>query len=1173
MSESILRDLVLSMLPAGVDSAMFENESFVALGGDSLSGMRLVTIARDRLGRAVPLDQLMSGASVSAVLAEADPVGVPEPAVLAETDPVGVPEPAAPTTQAAQNHDPDRLSHVQRGMLLTERLIGGSPYNLVFIAFIEGPLERSRLERALADTTDRHEGLRTLFAEEAGRPRRRVLPAHQPRVERLAPDGGTGAVERLAPDGETGAEFRIAVREAAAREGRIRFDTAASPPIRFLLASSGTSQHALVMIAHHMLLDGWAVGLVLREIFDAYDRPGRSLPPAPGLGALLRRHDELLRSGARDARIEFWTKTLAGFPSVLDLPADRGRPVTQDPAGTRIPLDLGPERTGAVRRRARELGITPFALLLAAYGLTLSRLTGMPRLLVGVPSADRGTSELERLVAATSTLLPVPISVDDGHTVRDFMLDTQRSLAESLSHGETPFDDVVARTGADRPADRHPLIQASIGMHDSLIPATLATASGLRVQVEEAHGGGAQFDLSLLLNHADPAIAGSLEYASAVWLPQEADSFLASFGAAVSGLASASLDGPLADIRCLDDEQRELLDRLNDTARDLPRLSVERLFLARARQDPDVIAVRQGETALSYGGLARAAAEQARSLRASGVRPGDTVLVAVERSVAEVVAVLGALWAGAAYVGLDPDLPQTRVEQIRSAARPAAVIADALTARRWAMPGLPMVSPWPGQDDVPRDHEVSEGIGEPAGSDDPERIAYLAFTSGSSGVPKGVRVPHRAITRLVHDVEYLRLAPGERMLRLAPLGFDASTLEIWGPLLTGASIEVHPPGLPAPRDLAAFLLSRGVTVCWLTSGLFRILAEFTPEAFAGLRHLLTGGDVVPARPVADLLRRHPGLVITNGYGPTENTTFTAVHTVTRPEDVDDPLPIGVPVPSTTVYVLGRNGRLLPPGAVGELYAGGAGLAAGYAGGDDGCFGQLSPDVPERLYRTGDLVRIDSRGRLRFLGRADEQVKIRGYRIEPGEIAAALECHAGVLDATVIVGTPGNPGETSQRPDKALIAACVPADPGAPPSPAGLAGHLSDRLPPYMVPPLWAIVDRIPVTPNGKVDRAALEAMAVPAAAGDGEHRDQRDERQDHIRRLVCAVLERETIKPDDDFFVSGGDSLRAVRLLGLLKEELGLRVKLRDFMRTPTLSGLMRSIAAGSPDPEHHVIR
>jgi amino acid adenylation domain-containing protein len=806
------------------------------------------------------------------------------------------------------------------------------------------------------------------------------------------------------------------------------------------------------------------------------------------------------------------------------------------------------------------------------------------------------------------------MSVDDGHTVRDFLLDTQHSLAESLSHGETPFDDVVARTGAERLMDRHPLIQASIGMHDSLIPATLATASGLRVRVEEAHGGGAQFDLSLLLNRADPAIAGSLEYASAVWLPQEAGSFLASFGAAVSGLASAPLDGSLADIRCLDDEQRDLLDRLNDTARDLPRLSVERLFLARARRDPDAIAVRQGETALSYGDLARAAAEQARLLRASGVRPGDTVLVAVERSVAEVVAVLGALWAGAAYVGLDPDLPQARVDQIRAAARPAAVIADGPAARRWAMPGLPLVSPWPGPpgtpdpkapgrhapnprtpgpDDALRDHDAPDDIEEPAGKDDPERIAYLAFTSGSSGVPKGVRVPHRAVTRLVHDVEYLRLAPGERMLRLAPLGFDASTLEIWGPLLTGASIEVHPPGLPAPRDLAAFLASRGVTVCWLTSGLFRILAEFTPEAFGGLRHLLTGGDVVPARPVADLLRRHPGLVITNGYGPTENTTFTAVHTVTRPEDVGDPLPIGVPVPNTRVYVLGRHGRLLPPGAVGELYAGGAGLAVGYVGddADDGRFGQLSPDLPERLYRTGDLARIDSRGRLRFLGRADEQVKIRGYRIEPGEIAAALERHAGVLDAAVIVGTPANAGtpgnaaapgnadeisqhvKTSQS-DKALIAACVPADPAAPPSPAGLAGYLSERLPPYMVPRLWAIVDRIPVTPNGKVDRAALEAMAVPAAAaGDGAHHDQPDERQDHIRRLVCAVLERETVEPDEDFFVSGGDSLRAVRLLGLLREELGLRVKLRDFLRTPTLSGLMRSIAAGSADPERHVIR
>jgi amino acid adenylation domain-containing protein len=1128
MSESILRDLALSMLPDGIDAAMLAKESFINLGGDSLSGMRLVAVTEDRLGLTVPLGLLMSGAPVSAVLAEAVATDAPVRTVpTATSDPV--------------SHD--QLSHIQRGMFLTERLIGGSPYNLVYIALIHGSLERPRLENAIADTTARHEGLRTLFIEEAGRLRRRVLTAHLPSLEDLA-----GGVR-----GSAGTGFETAVRNAAAEQGRIPFDTAASPAIRFLVASHGSDQHALVMIAHHLLLDGWAVGLVLHEIFAAYDRPGRALPPALGLDVLLQRHDELLRSGAWDRHGAFWVQALFGFPVVLDLPADRARPAAQDPAGARIPLDLGPERTAMIRERARELGITPFVLLLAAYGLTLSRLTGMPRLLIGVPSANRTTPELELLMAAVSTLMAVRVTVDDEQTVREFLLGVQQSLAESLSHGEMPFDDLVARIGAGASTGGHPVIQASIGMHDRLVPSTLTT-SDLMVRIEEAHGGGAQFDLSLLFSRAEPSIAGSLEYASAVWLSGEAESFLMSFRAALADLSGGSVNRPLADIRCLSTEQRKTLDGLNDTASYLPELPVERLFLAQARRYPHAIAVRQGGIELSFGALARAASEQARRLRAAGVVPGDRVLIAVDRSISEVVGVLGVLWAGGTYVGIDSDLPQQRLEQIRAAARPAAVVADAEATRRWAMPDLALVSAWSGP---PAEAQEAGDIEEPLGAPDPERVAYLAFTSGSSGVPKGVCVPHRAIVRLVHGVEYLRLAPGERMLRLAPLGFDASTLEIWGPLLSGASIDVYPAGLPAPRELAAFLAASGVTVCWFTAGLFRLLAEFTPEAFAGVRHLLTGGDVVPARQVADLLRQHPGLVITNGYGPTENTTFTTVHSMTRPEEVSDPVPIGVPVPHTRVYVLDRYGRLLPPGAVGELYTAGAGLAAGYVGlePDDGrYFGMLSTDVRERLYRTGDLARIDSRGRLRFLGRVDEQVKIRGYRVEPGEIAMALEQHAGVLDAAVVVSASGA-GDEAKR----LIAACVPADPAAAPSPADLADHLGDRLPSYMIPRLWAIVDRIPVTANGKVDRAALESLALPAGQ-DGELREPQHERRDQVARLLGAVLEREGIGADDDFFVCGGDSLRAVRFIGLIKKEIGMEVRLRDFMRNPTLSGLMRAI-------------
>lgn len=1116
--------LVSEVLDPGADLAAFATQSFIALGGDSLSAMRLAALAERRFGLRVAVKSLLGDMPLARVLAEAIPAG----------EATGKDGRAGPTEPA----------RAQRGMWITEAITGGSPYNLVFLCLVtRGQLEPDPLERAIADVTARHEGLRTVFTERDGDIARVVLPAFAPKLARAEYHGQE--------DG-----FKAHARDRAREFGGEPFSMSQEPPLRFLLLSHVSGRQVLVVAAHHMLLDGQAAGLLLREIFLGYDRRVRgetseNRSPAIPFEALLLRQEAARASGSWNRRVASWRERLADVPTVLELPADRVRPLVHDAEGTRIPVTIGRSTSIALPERARELGITLCAFLLGAFGLTLSRWTGSRRFLIGVPFLGRDTPELMNLIAYVGNLVPVLIEVDDDATAGGYLRSVHDSLLASIEAGDLPFEELVSRLSLERPASCHPLVQVAFGLHDQLIPDRIVTDS-CEIRVEESHGGGSQFDLSLMLGSTEPSVRGYAEYATSVWSAAEAAGFVEDFQAAVAELIDATAVGAapasLEDVRCVAPRRRAFLDAVNETRREFPATSLDTLFRETARRWPDAVAVRDELTELTYAGLAEAAAEQARSLRAAGVRPGDTVIIGTERSVAEAVAVLGTVLAGAAYVGVDLTQPRAHTAVILAKAAPAAAIAGSDAAPVLGGFGLTVVPAW----DASR---ASDGRSSdlPAESADPARLAYVAFTSGSTGQPKGVAVPHRAVIRLVHEAGYVRLGPGERVLRLSPLAFDASTLELWGALLTGSTLEVCPPGLLSPSDLGSVLVGRGVTVAWLTAGLFRLVEEFAPESLRGLRQLLTGGDVVPHEHAARALAHSPGLVITNGYGPTENTTFTATHSVTRPEDIDGPLPIGIPVPGTRVYVLDDHGRRVPPGAVGELYAGGEGLADGYIGDEAETmrrFGLFSAEIAERLYRTGDLVRLDAGGRLRFLGRADDQVKIRGYRIELTAIRDTLVTCPGVQDAVVTV-------TDSRSAAKRLVAAVV-REPGATLTPAALRDRLTQKLPSYMMPALWAIVDSFPVTPNGKTDRQALVARAVPAGRRAGEPQPAQDPALARVMPLFAEAIGDESaqLSADSDFFKSGGNSLAAVQLIGMTTKRLGASVRLRDFLLAPTPAGL-----------------
>lgn len=1024
----------------------FADASFVRLGGDSLLAMALAAVADERLGVRLGVRALMSGTPLGQLLSRA----------LEDAGPGPMRRQLADRAEDERGYGAggSEPSAAQRGMWLREQAFGPLPYNLVFICFMEGPFSARALTAAVEATFQRHDGLRTVFTEAGDRLERRVLGSFTPIIEFRA-------------CGLAGPDFEGHVRAAAAELGSMPFDLH-RVPVRLTVISDSAGRQALVLGVHHVLLDGRAIGLVFEEIFDRYDAEiaGRclDLEPAVRPDAHQVRLSRMRAAGELDRQAHFWRRHLDSAPTVIELPADHPRPVFAEPGGARIPFRLEPSVSSQVKSQAGALGITTTALLLAAYGLTISRYTDATTILIGTPVAGRPTPELARLVGVTINLVPVRVDVDDDRTVAQYLTNVQESLALSLENAALPFDEIVAASGTGAVVDRHPLVQAAFGRHDGLIPERIR-AGGLDIRIEEAHGGGAQFDVELFIRQSTPFFAGSLEYATGIWQEKEAAGFTADVAAAAAQLATTP-HAQLEDVRCMSAQRRGVLARVNQTSRPYPLTSIDEQFRAQARTTPDAVAVRDRELSLSYAELESAGSAQAKMLADSGVVPGSTVLITTGRSIAEVVAVLGVVWAGAAYAAVEADTPAPRVRQIMSALQPAAVIGTPSGLGEPAGRNLPSVPPWP--------WSSAQQLAPLPG--DPDRLAYVAFTSGSAGRPKGVAVPHRGVVRLVAGLaDYAPLGHGDRMLRLSPLSFDASTLELWGALLTGATVEVFPAGMPSAADIGRFIADREITVAWLTAGLFRLVGEFAVNDLAGMRYLLTGGDVVSAEHVRKVLGRHHGLVIINGYGPTENTTFTTVHPIADTAAVEDPLPVGTPVANTQVYLLDRRHRVVPPGAVGELYTAGDGLAAGYLGEQEltaGAFGEFSPDVAARLYRTGDMSRLDTRGRIQFFGRRDDQVKIRGFRVELAEVSGALTSHPAVSAAHVMVS-----GDNAAA--KQILAACIPS--GDSLRVADLVEFVSAQLPPYMLPARWAIVPELPLTANGKVDRRALERAALPAA--------------------------------------------------------------------------------------------
>lgn len=1053
-----------------------------------------------------------------------------------------------------------QVTHKQARILALDSQLtqSSSPYHIMVSADITGPLDTARLVATLSHITTCHAALRTVFTRPDGTGIYgcREVAGWKPRfIEQRLPQQAdqSGVVELV---------HRLLV-PVASRLLR-PYDT---PPVVFVLTHVEAEHAVLSLLTHEVAIDARGAGLIWEEIASTYSAsPSSDMvhQPARGMELVVKNEQAVLASGRVTQRAEM----LADWPTTLELSGDLRRPVTRTFTSARLPLRLTNKAQSGCASLADSLKVSRDTVVLAAWALAVARRTASSRLIVGVPTAGLMPAESRQVIGSATGLVPVECELPEDRSVADFIMQTGQALHESMRYADIPFDDLADALSREDDRFRNPLVQILFDATKES-SAREITTDDVTFNVSFGSAGATVHDASLRILCWEPTPKLELEYADSVLTPQEASDLADSLDQALIEMSARPADS-LAGIRAVAPVQRRRLDRMERGPISECPDGLWQLIEAAASREPDAIAVRGADTrdSLSYRQLCAAAAAQSAELAVAGIGEGDRVAVAVCRSVKEIVAIAAILRIGAAYVGVDIDSPPSVLGTILESAEVGVILCDqagreALGSAKDGRVTLSVIDPYCPPAGAPC----------PPATADLDRIAYLAFTSGTSGPPKGAMIQCRAVVRLAHRPAYLLPGATDRFLRIAPLAFDASTLDIFPALLAGGTVEVFPARHMAVSDLARFLLERGITGACLTTGMFRLMADFQPSAFAGLTQLVTGGDVVPPTQVDQVLRSCPGLRVTVAYGPTENTTLTTVHHLDRATAVTSPLPIGRPIQGTGVMVLDPNGRAVPPGGIGELFTYGDGLASGYIGRPREtaeAFGDFRRADGVRLYRTGDLVRWDGDGNLRFIGRRDHQVKIRGFRVEADHVAATLREHPEVRDAAVFVihGTNG---------DKQLLAAIITADDRA--FPATLQPFAAQRLPRYAMPQLWTAVREYPVTRNGKVDVRQLAELAVPyVVAPPPELRDpavpvraqqdatgQVEPVGDAMEAAIADAWERvlghRNFRYTDWFFDVGGDSLRLIHVHSILcREHPALNVTLDDLYASATIEELATTL-------------
>ncbi len=1101
-------------------------DNFFSLGGHSLLAIQLMLRIKTKLQTEIPLRLLFEHPTVEGLAQQIGDMQSPS-----HDSPIPV----------ISKEELIPLSYAQTRMWFLNRFTANSSaYNIPGAIRLKGKLDIKVMEQSIQQIINRHESLRTQIYTVDGTPYQKIQSCNRFHLNRI---------DLTQKDTHSQS---LSLHRIINQEVNNEFNLENDFLFHIQLIALDEQDHILLLNMHHIISDGRSIEIFISELTELYSsfitnqNPNLSYLPIQYCDYAVWQKEWMLTQEAQ-TQINYWKQTLTECP-ILSLPTDYSRPSVQTANGASIQFTLNADLTIKIESLAKQYNLTLFMLLLGAFQTWLYRITGENDIAVGTPISGRNRSELENVIGLFVNTVVIRTRVSKHQSISEFLQQVRESMIEAHSHSDVPFEKIVDVVQPERDSSHTPLFQVMFTLQDFQI--NQFHLPEITIEPYPLQHNTAKFDLTMFLSRENDIIYGAIEYNTDLFKEETIQRWIQQYQRLLQSIVE-NPQCPIRDISLLTEQERKtIVQDWNDTQRSFPRNeSISSLFEKQVQNTPNATAVVENGIEISYSELNHRANRIAAGLAQRGVRTGALVAVRMERGCDLIAVYLGILKTGAAYVPLDLSYPEQRVAFMLKDSR-----ADVLITQKNLLADIELTQILLSVEDLLNRKEASLPTIELNG----EQAAYVMYTSGSTGVPKGIVIPHRAITRLVWNTNYVSLTAKDRIAQISNASFDAATFEIWGALLHGCCTVIVPRDVSLhPTRLAQELREQKITAMFLTTALFNQVARVQSDAFNTLRYVLFGGEQVDPEPVRDVLQAGGPQHLLHVYGPTESTTFATYFEIQKVDENALTIPIGHALSNTSIYVLDESMTPCPIGVPGELYIGGEGLARGYQGRGGMTAERFVPnpygEAGSRLYRTGDVVRWTPEGELEFVGRMDHQVKVRGYRIELGEIESALREVAGVRDALAQVREEGG---------RKQLLAYITGD-SLPPA-AQVREALRQRLPDYMVPSMVVELDEFPLTPNGKIDRSALPSPETVQEAPP-ESSAPRSDAERILARIWGEVLGREQIGVHENFFDLGGDSIISIQILSRAAQA-GLQLTPQAIFQHQTVAELAAAVQSAQPN-------